>query len=64
MTKHTFPNLDAGKIIATRDAVHVYAQVIGDWRKSCLAHRKHWWQITVYPSVRGVTTGMTGRHRL
>lgn len=58
MTKHTFPNLDAGKIIATRDAVHVYAQVIGDWRKSCLAHRKHWWQITVYPSVRGVTTGM------
>jgi len=58
MTKHAFPVLDAEDIVATRDAVHVYAQVIGDWRTSCLAHRKHWWQITVYPSVRGLTTGM------
>jgi len=58
MTKHAFPDLDAKEIVATRDAVHVYAQVIGDWRTSCLAHRKHWWQITVCPSVRGLTTGM------
>jgi len=58
MTTHAFPVLDAGDIVATRDAVHVYAQVIGDWRTSCLAHRKHWWQITVFPSVRGLTTGM------
>ncbi len=58
MAKHAFPNLNAEEIVETRDAVHVYAQVIGDWRTSCLAHRKHWWQITVYPSVRGLTTGM------
>jgi hypothetical protein len=58
MTKHAFPNLDAEEIVETRDAVHVYSQVIGDWRTSCLAHRKHWWQISVYPSVRGLTTGM------
>ena len=58
MTKHVFPVLDAEEIAATRDAVHAYAQVIGDWRTSCLARRKHWWQITVYPSARGLTTGM------
>lgn len=58
MTTHTFPELDAGKIAETRDAVHAYAQVIGDWRTSCLAHRKHWWQIAVHPSARGLTTGM------
>lgn len=58
MTQHTFPNLDPEEIVATRDAIHVYAQVIGDWRTSCLARRKHWWQITINPSVRGLTTGM------
>jgi hypothetical protein len=58
MTKYIFPKLHAEEIAETRDAVHAYAQVIGDWRSSCLAYRKHWWQITVYPSVRGLTTGM------
>ncbi len=58
MTTHAFPELNAEEIAATRDAVHAYAQVIGDWRTSCLARRKHWWQITVSPSVRGLTTGM------
>ena len=58
MTEHAFPELNAREIVETRDAVHVYTQVIGDWRTSCLAHRKHWWQITLYPSVRGLTTGM------
>jgi hypothetical protein len=57
-TEHAFPELNAKEIVETRDAVHVYTQVIGDWRTSCLAHRKHWWQITVYPSLRGLTTGM------
>jgi len=58
MTTKFFPKLDAGDFAATRDAVHAYSQVIGDWRTSCLAHRKHWWQISVRPSVHGVTTGL------
>ena len=58
MTQQDFPELDAETITATRDAIHAYAQVIGDWRASCLARRKHWWQVSVYPSVRGLTTGM------
>jgi len=58
MTTNVFPELDAVGIVETRDAVQAYTQVLGDWRKSCLAHRKHWWEITAYPSVRGLTTGM------
>ena len=58
MTAQQFPSLDAIAIGDTRHAVHAYAQVLGDWRTSTQPHRKHWWQITVYPSVRGLTTGM------
>jgi hypothetical protein len=53
-----FPDLDPEAIRATCDAVHAYSQVLGDWRAACLPRRKHWWQLTVYPSVRGLTTGM------
>ena len=58
MTMHQFPQLDASAIVATRDAVHAYAQVLGDWRAACLPRQKHWWQITVYPSIRGLTSGV------
>jgi len=58
MTTQQFPGLDATAIVDTRDAIHAYAQVLGDWRASCQPRRKHWWQITVYPSIRGLTTGM------
>jgi len=53
-----FPQLDADAIVATRDAVHAYSQILGDWRASCLPHRKHWWEIAVRPSIRGMTTGV------
>lgn len=58
MSAQRFPELDATAIVETRDAIHAYAQVLGDWRAACQAHRKHWWEITVYPSVRGLTTGL------
>ena len=58
MTTQQFPELDVNEIVDTRDAVHAYAQVLGDWRAACLPHRKHWWEITVYPSARGLTTGL------
>lgn len=58
MTAQIFPKLDANAIVETRDAIHAYSQVLGDWRASCLPHRKHWWEITVSPSVRGLTTGL------
>ena len=43
---------------ATCDALHVYSQVMGDWRAACLPRQKHWWHGSVYPSTRGITTGL------
>ena len=58
MTIQTFPTLDATAIGPTLNAVHAYAQVLGDWLGSSLPRRKHWWQLTVKPSVRGISTGL------
>ena len=56
--QRTFPDLICDDFAETRDALQVYTQIIGDWRAACLPRRKHWWQLSVYPSVRGLTTGM------
>jgi len=58
MTQRSFPDLISDVSAETRDAVHSYTQVLGDWRASCLPRRKHWWHISVYPSTRGLTTGL------
>lgn len=58
MAQLTFPDLAGDRIAETRDAVHSYTQVLGDWRASCTPRRKHWWHISLYPSVRGLTTGL------
>ena len=53
-----FPSLDATEISPTLNAVHAYTQVLGDWLGSSLPRRKHWWQLTVKPSIAGVSTGL------
>jgi hypothetical protein len=58
MTEPAFPNLDATAIGPTLNAVHAYTQVLGDWLGSSLARRKHWWQLTVKPSIGGISTGL------
>src|SRR3954466_8869491 len=40
----------------TRDTVHMWMQIVGKIR---LAHSplvNHWWQVTFYPTARGLTT--------
>jgi len=58
MTHPRFPDLEADDLRATRDALHAYARVLGDWLKSARAKRKHWWHASLRPSVRGLTTGV------
>jgi hypothetical protein len=53
-----FPILDAAEIGPTLNAVQAYTQVLGDWLGSSLPRRKHWWQLTVQPSIRGISTGL------
>ena len=53
-----FPALDPDAIVVTRDALHAYARILGDWLKSTRAQRKHWWHASLRPSLSGLTTGV------
>lgn len=52
-----FPRLDDTGFEQTRDALHAYSRVLGDWLKSCRHKRKHWWHASLRTSLRGLTTG-------
>lgn len=58
MTEPSFPKLDANAIMATRDALHAYSRMLGDWLKAGRARRKHWWHASLRPSLTGLTTGV------
>jgi len=58
MKNQAFPILDAAAIGPTLNAVQAYTQVLGDWLGSSLPRRKHWWNLTVQPSVKGISTGL------
>jgi len=55
---NTFPDLDIKLVASTRDALHAYSRVLGDWLKSCRPKRKHWWHASLRPSLTGLTTGV------
>lgn len=58
MTMQRFPRLEPDRISATRDALHAYAKVLGDWLKATRKKRKHWWHASLRPSLCGMTTGV------
>ena len=58
MTTERFPRLEDVALPDTRDALHDYARVLGGWLTTCRSPRKHWWQGSLRPSLRGLTTGV------
>ena len=42
----------------TRDTVHMWTQVVGKIRLALAPPVNHWWQVTLYPSARGLTTSV------
>ena len=58
MTTPPFPKLDDPALTGTRDALHAYARVLGGWLTASRSPRKHWWQGSLRPSLRGLTTGV------
>ena len=58
MIDSRYPELDPSAIRETRDALHAYAQIVGAWVASIRPRRKHWWQLSLRPTVRGLTTGV------
>lgn len=58
MPHSDFPPLDSDTLIETRDACHAYSAVLGAWATVGRQRRKHSWQLSLRPSLNGVTTGV------
>ena len=52
----TLPELRLADWRATRDTLHLYAQIEGKIRLATTAPRNHWWNVPLYVDVRGLTT--------
>ena len=54
----SWPVLTLSEWADTRDTLHMWTQIVGKVRLACEPMINHWWQITLYPSARGLTTSM------
>lgn len=57
MTTNTLPTLNPEVFAGTRDALHAYSRILGGWLGG-REKRKHWWHISLRPSLNGLTTGV------
>lgn len=58
MAQNRYPPIDLPTIATTRNALHAYARLMGNWLKVCRLQRKHWWHASLRPSLVGLTTGV------
>ncbi|MDQ1476069.1 MAG: hypothetical protein QOE62_1298 [Actinomycetota bacterium] len=58
MNSETWPDLTLATWEDTRDAVHMWTQVVGKVRLALEPRLNHWWGVTLYVSARGLTTGL------
>ena len=56
MDETMLPALPFGEWEATKDTLHLWVQIIGKTRLALMPMRNHWWNVTLYPSARGLTT--------
>src|SRR5258708_30611598 len=54
---YRWPSLMVDEWTATRDTLHMWIQIVGKIRMAHLPLINHWWQVTLYVSPRGLTTG-------
>jgi hypothetical protein len=50
------PELHLADWRPTKDTLHLYVQVVGKIRLATTSPRNHWWNVTLYVDVRGLTT--------
>lgn len=55
--RRAWPRLRVEDWAATRDTVHMWTQIVGKIRLAQSPLVNHWWQVTLYVSPRGLTTG-------
>jgi hypothetical protein len=54
---HHWPSLLVDEWTATHDTLHMWTQIVGKIRMVHMPLINHWWQVTLYVSPRGLTTG-------
>jgi hypothetical protein len=55
--KYDWPSLMVDEWTATRDTLHMWVQIVGKIRMVHMPLLNHWWEVTLYVSSRGLTTG-------
>jgi hypothetical protein len=55
-TPRELPDLSLTRWEGTKDTLHLWAQIVGKVRMASTAPRNHWWHVTLYVDVRGLTT--------
>src|SRR5690606_36896877 len=53
-----WPDLTLERWVDTRDTLHLWTQVIGKVRLANTPLTNHWWNVPLYVSARGLTTGL------
>ncbi|MCO4841118.1 MAG: N-acetyltransferase, partial [Rhodobacteraceae bacterium] len=53
----TLPALPYNEWVETKDTLHLFLQIIGKIRMRAHPKLNHWWHVTLFPHVRGLTTG-------
>lgn len=56
MTNPQFPSLAVANFAATRDAIQVYAKLLGKVRRALTPRQKHWFHISLRAAAAGLTT--------
>lgn len=51
-----WPRLRAADWTESRNALHMWTQIVGKVRLAHALLVNHWWQVTMYVSLRGLTT--------
>jgi uncharacterized protein DUF5996 len=51
------PALPYANWVDTKETLHLFLQIIGKIRLKTHPKLNHWWHVTLYPHVRGLTTG-------
>jgi hypothetical protein len=55
-TLERWPPLRLADWSDTRDTLHLWTQIVGKIRLALAPPVNHWWHVTLYPTVRGLTT--------
>ena len=53
-----WPSIPLAEWQDTRDTLHLYTQIVGKVRMTNTPLINHWWNVTLYPTARGLTTSL------